>query len=109
MAKQAKGPRPKHVPQRTCVACRQVEGKRALIRIVRTTSGVVVDPTGKLAGRGAYLHPVQRCWAIILRGNRIDQALRTKLSPGDRQGLVDYMQTLPETDDEQVDGVETSG
>jgi hypothetical protein len=109
MAKQAKGPRPKHIPQRTCVACRQVEGKRALIRIVRTTEGVVVDPTGKLAGRGAYLHPVQRCWAIILRGNRIDQALRTKLSPSDRQGLVDFMQTLPETDDEQVDGVETSG
>ena len=88
MAKQAKGPRPKHVPQRTCVACRQVEGKRALIRIVRTTAGVVVDPTGKLAGRGAYLQPVQRCWAIILRGKRIDKALRTKRSPGFRQGLV---------------------
>jgi predicted RNA-binding protein YlxR (DUF448 family) len=109
MAKQAKAPRPRHVPQRTCVACRAVEGKRALIRIVRTAEGVVVDPTGKQAGRGAYLHPVQRCWAIILRGNRIDQALRTKLSPADRQALVDYMQTLPETDDETVDGVENSG
>lgn len=109
MARQAKGPRPKHVPQRTCVACRQVEGKRALIRIVRTADGVRVDPTGKVAGRGAYLHPVQSCWAIILRGNRVDQALRTKLSAADRQLLVDFMQTLPETDDEKVDGGETSG
>jgi len=109
MARQPKGPRPRHVPQRTCIAYRQVEGKRALIRIVRTAAGVVVDPTGKQAGRGAYLHPDQRCWALILRGNRIDQALRTKLSPAERQALVEFMQTLPETDDEPVAGGETSG
>jgi predicted RNA-binding protein YlxR (DUF448 family) len=109
MARQAKGPRPKHIPQRTCVACRQVAGKRALIRIVRTPTGVVVDPTGKQAGRGAYLHPVQSCWAIVLRGNRIDQALHTKLSAQDRQALVEFMQTLPETDEETVDGAEQAG
>jgi hypothetical protein len=44
-----------------------------------------------------------------LKGSRIEQALRTKLTPADRQALVDYMQTLPETDDETVDGVENSG
>ncbi|HUW09157.1 MAG TPA: YlxR family protein, partial [Anaerolineae bacterium] len=48
--------RRKRIPQRTCVACRQVQGKRALVRIVRLAGGdVQVDPTGKLAGRGAYL------------------------------------------------------
>ena len=48
--------KPRRVPQRMCVVCREVQGKRALIRIVRTpTEGVLADPTGKRAGRGAYL------------------------------------------------------
>jgi hypothetical protein len=34
-----------------------------MIRIVRDPSGSVsVDPTGKLAGRGAYLCVSQACW-----------------------------------------------
>ena len=98
MPKQS-APRPKHTPQRTCVACRKVEGKRAMIRLVRTEQGVEIDPTGKKAGRGMYLHPSQVCWQNVLRSNRIDQALRTKLSPEDRQALLAYMQTLPEEDE----------
>ncbi len=58
-----KGPRPKHVPQRTCVVCRSERGKRELVRIVRTPDGAVrVDPTGKVAGRGAYLCKARPCW-----------------------------------------------
>ncbi|HSH77327.1 MAG TPA: DUF448 domain-containing protein, partial [Herpetosiphonaceae bacterium] len=36
-----KGPRPRHVPQRTCIACRETEAKRGLIRLVRTPEGTV--------------------------------------------------------------------
>jgi len=55
--------RVKHIPQRTCVGCREVLSKRQMLRIVRTTEGVQVDPSGKLAGRGAYLHDKRSCWA----------------------------------------------
>ena len=97
MVKQARGPRPKHVPQRTCIACRQAGGKRGLVRLVRTDEGAVaVDLTGKKAGRGAYLHPVRSCWEIGLKGSRIEQALRVKLTPADRLALQAYAQTLPE-------------
>jgi predicted RNA-binding protein YlxR (DUF448 family) len=75
-----------------------VEGKRALIRLVRTATGVEVDPTGKQAGRGAYLHPYQACWRIVLRGNRIEQALRARMSEENRQALIAYMATLPESE-----------
>ena len=61
MAHKNRGARRKHVPLRTCVACRQVAGKRELIRLVRTEKGVEVDKTGKKAGRGAYLHQRQAC------------------------------------------------
>lgn len=98
MAQKGSGAKPKHVPQRTCIACRQVAGKRALLRLVRTEEGVVVDPTGKLSGRGAYLHPYQTCWQAVLRGGRIEQALRTRLSDENRKALVAYMKTLPESE-----------
>ena len=92
---QQKGIKPKHVPQRTCIACRQVAGKRSLIRIVRTEQGVEIDPTGKKAGRGAYLHPNQQCWQAILSGNRLGQALRATISAENRRTLQTFVDTLP--------------
>jgi predicted RNA-binding protein YlxR (DUF448 family) len=102
------GARPKHVPQRTCIACRQVAGKRALVRVVRTAQGVEVDPTGKKAGRGAYLHPNQPCWQAVLTGNRLGQALRTTLSGEEKAKLLAFMTTLSPEPVEQsiVEGVD---
>ena len=99
MTRPPKGPKPKHVPQRTCIACRKVAGKRSLMRLVRTAEGVQADPTGKLAGRGAYLHQDRRCWEAVLRGNRLEQALRTQLSSENRQALLAVMVTLPVDED----------
>ena len=89
------------MPQRTCIACRQVEGKRGLIRLVRTDVGIEVDPTGKKPGRGAYLHPYQKCWKEVIRGNRIEQALRVRLSDEGRKALLVFMADLPESEDEK--------
>lgn len=43
------------IPMRTCVVTREKLPKKELIRVVRTADGVIVDPTGKVNGRGAYL------------------------------------------------------
>lgn len=40
---------------RTCVVTREKLPKKELIRVVRTEKGIIVDPTGKVNGRGAYL------------------------------------------------------
>lgn len=96
----------KRVPQRTCIACRKVEGKRSFVRIVRTTSGVEVDVTGKKSGRGAYLCSSRQCWQIALRTNRIEQALRTRLSAEERQALQAYGEQFSNEDEEAP--VETS-
>lgn len=45
----------KKIPMRTCVVTREKLPKKELVRIVRTNDGVIVDPTGKVNGRGAYL------------------------------------------------------
>lgn len=80
----------RHVPQRTCVACRQVTAKRELIRLVRTGSGIEVDPDGKKAGRGTYLCQAQGCWEAGLKGSRLEHALRATLTPENREQLISY-------------------
>src|SRR5215510_10786660 len=86
--------RVKHVPQRTCVGCREVLPKRKMVRIVRTAEGVRIDPTGKLAGRGAYLHDRRECWERGLKG-ALGHALKTSLTQDDRTRLEEFMNTLP--------------
>jgi predicted RNA-binding protein YlxR (DUF448 family) len=87
--------RVKHVPQRTCVGCRQTQPKRSLIRIVRTPGGLQVDPTGKLSGRGAYLHDDRSCWESGLKG-ALAHALKVELTDQDRDTLRAFMASLPE-------------
>jgi hypothetical protein len=65
-----------------------------MIRIVRTAAGVQVDPTGKQAGRGAYLHDSRSCWTRGLKG-ALAHALKTELNPDDRARLEEFMNTLP--------------
>lgn len=88
--------RTRHVPQRTCIACRQTKAKRELIRVVSTVTGrVVVDPAGKSPGRGAYLCGNQKCWEAGLKRARLDRALHTTIEPDDRTQLLAFSQTLP--------------
>ena len=86
--------RVKHVPQRTCVGCREVLPKRKMIRIVRTGDGVQLDSTGKLPGRGAYLHDRRECWERGLKG-ALEHALKATLTQADRARLEGFMNTLP--------------
>ena len=85
----------RHIPQRTCVGCRQVLAKRELIRIVRGPQGTSVDPTGKAPGRGAYLHDRRSCWELGLRGS-LARALRTELTPEERATLTARMNAFPD-------------
>lgn len=90
-----KGPRPKHVPQRTCVGCREVLAKRGLIRIVRTDGGVQLDKTGKLAGRGAYLHDKRSCWEKAIQRGSLARNLKIELTETDQANLIKWMDELP--------------
>ncbi len=92
--KQAK--RPKHVPLRSCISCQETKSKRELLRVVRTPEGqVVLDPTGKRSGRGAYICARLSCWQNALKRNRLEQTFKTALSPEDRASLDAYIATLP--------------
>lgn len=83
-------PRQKHIPQRTCVVCRRQFDKRQLTRLVRTADeGVVIDPTGKRSGRGAYLCDQPECWEKALgKARLLNQALNTQLSEAELDALA---------------------
>jgi len=55
---------------------------------------VLVDPTGKRAGRGAYLHDRRSCWEAGLHGS-LARALKTELTTADRERLQAFAATLP--------------
>ena len=86
--------RVKHIPQRTCVGCRETLPKRQMIRVVRTETGVLIDRTGKVAGRGAYLHDKHSCWIRGMKGT-LANALKTELNDDDRVRLEEFMKSLP--------------
>ncbi len=107
--RKAKGPRPKHVPQRTCVACRSTDAKRTLIRLVRTPEGSVeVDPTGKRAGRGAYLCAWVRCWERGINEKTLVRALRLDgLTEQNRADLLRYAdERVPEGPEDTEEGAQ---
>lgn len=65
--------------------------------MVRSPEGVFIDPTGKAAGRGAYVHKIRSCWEQALKGS-INHALKTELAAQDRQMLIEYMNQLPQAE-----------
>jgi predicted RNA-binding protein YlxR (DUF448 family) len=83
----------RHVPQRTCVGCREVLPKRSLIRIVRGSEGVKIDMSGKAPGRGAYVHDSRSCWKAALNG-ALAKALNTEITQEARQELTAFMDGL---------------
>lgn len=91
----------KHIPQRTCVGCREVQGKRQMIRVVRRADGqAAIDPTGKQPGRGAYVHLKRSCWQSALAGGRLAHALKlVELSETNRAELQAYAAALPLNDE----------
>lgn len=101
------GPRPRHIPQRTCIGCRMTSAKREFVRIVRTPEGrVEVDPTGKKAGRGAYLCRQRSCWELALKRDQIGRALKVSVAAEDREGLAAFGAGLPAVASERTAGAQ---
>jgi predicted RNA-binding protein YlxR (DUF448 family) len=87
--------KPRKIPTRMCVACHTSRPKRELVRVVRTPTGaVVVDPTGKLAGRGAYVCPSADCARSGVRDGRLSHALEVPLPEGLEAELLQVVQTV---------------
>lgn len=82
-------------PLRMCVGCREMKPKKELIRAVRSPEGaVLLDPTGKKPGRGAYVCRSAECLRRALKQRQLDRALEAKLDESVTQALEAQMQAL---------------
>ncbi len=73
----------KKVPLRKCVACQGQFPKKELMRIVSNAEeGIVVDPTGKKNGRGAYLCKTVECVELAQKNRKLQQALKSQIEDG---------------------------
>lgn len=94
----------KHVPIRTCIACRETGAKRGLTRIVRGPEGeVAIDPTGKRNGRGAYLCEKAACWERALSTPLLAKALNADIAPETTQSMKEFAVSLHASTDVQSD------
>jgi len=87
--------KPRKIPMRMCVGCREMKPKKELLRAVRSPDGeVTLDDTGKKAGRGAYVCYDAACLRRALRQKQLDRALETHLSAETVQTLTETMERL---------------
>ncbi len=70
----------KKIPQRQCMGCRERKSKREMLRIVRTTEGsAVLDFSGKLNGRGAYICPDPECLKKARKSKALERCLEIEI------------------------------
>ena len=98
--------KPKKIPMRMCVGCREMKPKRELIRVVRSPEGEVsMDATGKKPGRGAYLCRDAACLARALKQKQLERQLEVQLTPEVVEQLQQTLANLPAPETEDLLGL----
>ena len=70
--------KPRKIPQRQCLGCREMKNKKDLIRVVRSPEGEIsLDFKGKKPGRGAYVCPQPACLAKAKKSRALERAFET--------------------------------
>lgn len=73
--------KPKKIPMRSCLVTKEKLPKQELIRVVRTPEGnVIVDPTGKANGRGAYLKKDEQVFIKAQKSKILNRILEVEVS-----------------------------
>ena len=80
--------KPKKIPLRMCVGCREMRPKASLIRVVRSPEGVIsLDPGGRKPGRGAYVCRDAACLQRAIKQKQLERQLETALTPETAEAL----------------------
>ena len=74
--------KPRKIPQRQCLGCREMKNKKDLIRVVRSPeTEISLDFKGKKPGRGAYVCPNAACLAKAKKSRALERAFETPIPP----------------------------
>lgn len=70
----------KKIPLRQCVGCNEMKSKKDLLRVLKTAEEeVLLDTTGRLNGRGAYLCKNADCLKRAIKQKGIERSLKMNI------------------------------
>lgn len=92
-------------PIRTCIGCGGRDQRGSLLRLVArphrprhgrdadtgSVFALAFDASGSAAGRGAYLHRNEECWAEFAKRRGTIRSLRAAATPHARAALLDEL------------------
>ena len=88
--------KPKKIPMRMCVGCREMKPKKELIRVVRAPDGSVsMDLVGKKPGRGAYVCRNAACLQRAIKQRQLERQLEVQLTDEVAAQLQQELDNLP--------------
>ena len=72
--------KPRKIPMRMCVGCREMKPKVQLLRVVKPQDGdAAIDRTGKAPGRGAYVCESIECLKKAQKSRALERALDARI------------------------------
>ena len=71
----------KKIPLRKCTGCGEMKPKKELVRVITTVDDeILMDLTGKMNGRGAYVCRDVECLKRAIRTKAIERSLGVSVS-----------------------------
>jgi len=67
----------KYVPQRMCIACREIKPQSDMIRVAFNEGDIIVDDKKKNVGRGAYICKDAQCVEKAQKIRGLERGLKT--------------------------------
>ena len=88
--------KPKKIPMRMCVGCREMKPKKELLRVVRSPEGEIsFDLTGRKPGRGAYVCHSSECLLRAIKQKQLERTFSAPISDEVRDALQKQIADIP--------------
>ena len=85
----------KKIPQRQCIGCGEMKGKKEMIRVIKTAEGeILLDATGRKNGRGAYLCPSEECLKKAIKNKGLERSFKMAIPKEIYDSLEKEMEVL---------------
>ncbi len=88
----------KKKPLRKCIGCGEQKEKKELIRVLRTTDGMImIDESGRQNGRGAYVCRKKACMEKAFKSKALERSLHCRV---DEQVYEELQKRIVNSDEE---------
>ena len=85
----------KKIPLRQCIGCGEMKSKKEMIRVIKTAEDqILLDATGRINGRGAYLCPSMECLKKAVKSRGLERSFKMAIPKEVYEALEKEMEEL---------------